>query len=162
MNTSKIYKVFKAKVRRDLGNQNSLVNRAHMKRPWVYVFFTSSTTWVILSLMSFCVCSFLFGVHLNYKVSGEFQGLSSSNCNFQGILRPWIFNLKFKDLRANPENYNVCWKTKQWSVTFFLIRHSAYCVSMNSPRCPALNSSFFACSYVVFSLTERVTVPYKR
>ena len=35
------------------------------KQPWVYVFFTSSTTWVILSWMSFCVCSFLFGVLLS-------------------------------------------------------------------------------------------------
>ena len=28
---------------------------------WVYVFFSSSITWVILSRGSFCVCSFLFG-----------------------------------------------------------------------------------------------------
>ena len=34
------------------------------KEPWVYVFFSSSTTWVILSRRSFCVYSFFFGVLL--------------------------------------------------------------------------------------------------
>ena len=34
------------------------------KEPWVYVFSSSSTTWVILSQKSFCVCSFFFGVLL--------------------------------------------------------------------------------------------------
>ena len=36
-----------------------------IKEPWVYFFFGSSTTWVILSRRSFCVCSFFFGVLLN-------------------------------------------------------------------------------------------------
>ena len=34
------------------------------KEPWVYVFFSSSTTWVILARRPFCVCSFLFVVVL--------------------------------------------------------------------------------------------------
>ena len=54
-----------------------------------------------LSQMSFCVCSFLFGVLLKLlKVSIEIQALSRTNCNFQGLLRPWIFNLKFKDFQG--------------------------------------------------------------
>ena len=51
------------------------------------VFFSSSTTWVILSQRSFCVCSFLLEFYLSYKVSIEIQGLSSTNCNFQGLSR---------------------------------------------------------------------------
>ena len=30
----------------------------------------------------------------------KFQGLSSTDCNFQGLLRPWIFILKFKDFQG--------------------------------------------------------------
>ena len=58
------------------------------KEPRLYVFFSSSTTWVILSWKSFCVCSFFFGVlNLNYEVSIEIKGLSSTDCNFQGLSR---------------------------------------------------------------------------
>ena len=54
----------------------------------LYVFFSSSTTRVILSWRSFCLCTFLFGVlNLNYEVSIEIKGLSSTNCNFQGLSR---------------------------------------------------------------------------
>ena len=38
--------------------------------------------------------------YLNYKVSIEIQGLSSTDCNFQGLSRPWIFILKFKDIQG--------------------------------------------------------------
>ena len=31
------------------------------------------------------------------KVSTKIQGLSSTDCNFQGFSRPWIYILKFKD-----------------------------------------------------------------
>ena len=119
------------KVRRDLGNQASPVNWAHVKRPWVYVFFTSSTTWVILSLMSFCVCFFLFGVHINYKAGIEIQGLPSSNCNFPGILRPWIFNGKFKDFQGTcePWKFNTMCAEKQsddqWRSFSFYTLHIA-------------------------------------
>ena len=51
--------------------------------------------------MSFLVLSvfapFFLEFHVNYKVSIEIQGLSTIDCNFQGLLRPWIFMLKFKD-----------------------------------------------------------------
>ena len=33
------------------------------------------------------------------KVSAEVQGLSSTDCNFQGRSRPWIFILKFRDFQ---------------------------------------------------------------
>ena len=66
------------------------------KELWVYSFFSSSTTWVILSRRSFCVCSFFFRVQLNYKISTEIQGPSVTDCNFQGLSWPWIFILKFK------------------------------------------------------------------
>ena len=51
-----------------------------------------STTWAILSWTSFCVCSFSFGLD---KVSTEIQGLSTTDCNFQGLSRPWILTSKF-------------------------------------------------------------------
>ena len=34
------------------------------------------------------------------KVSTEIQGLSSTNCNFEGLLRPRIFILKFNDFQG--------------------------------------------------------------
>ena len=58
------------------------------KEPRVYSFFSSSTTWVILLRRSFCVCSFFFGVQLNYKISTEIQGPSGTDCNFQGLSWP--------------------------------------------------------------------------
>ena len=67
------------------------------KEPWVYSFFGSSTTWVILSGGSFCVCSFFFGVQLNYKISTEIQGPSGTDSNFQGLSWPWIFFNDFQD-----------------------------------------------------------------
>ena len=33
--------------------------------------------------------------YLNYRVSIEIQGLSSTDCNFQGLSRPWMFLLKY-------------------------------------------------------------------
>ena len=33
--------------------------------------------------------------YLNYRVNIEIQGLSSTDCNFQGLSRPWIFLLKY-------------------------------------------------------------------
>ena len=38
--------------------------------------------------------------YLNYRVSIEILGLSSTNCNFQGLSRPWIYILKFKDFKG--------------------------------------------------------------
>ena len=35
------------------------------------------------------------------KVGTKFQGLSSTECNFQGFSRPWIFILKFKDFQGD-------------------------------------------------------------
>ena len=37
--------------------------------------------------------------YLNSKVSIEIQGLSSTDCNFQGHSRPRIFILKFKTFK---------------------------------------------------------------
>ena len=37
------------------------------------------------------------------KVSTEIQGLSSTDCNFQGLSRPWIFILNFKDFQSECE-----------------------------------------------------------
>ena len=69
------------------------------KEPWVYVSFSSSTTWVFYT-RPFCVCSFSFKLKFNYKVCVEIQRLSSTNCNFQGLSRPWILVLKFKDFQG--------------------------------------------------------------
>ena len=38
------------------------------------------------------------------KVSTEIQGLSSTNCNFEGLLRPRIFILKFNDFQGGCES----------------------------------------------------------
>ena len=70
------------------------------KQPWVYVFFISSTTWVIYPKCLSVFAPFSLEFYLNYKVSIEIQELSRTNCNFQGLLRPWIFNLKFKDFQG--------------------------------------------------------------
>ena len=69
------------------------------------IFFVSSTTWVILSQRSFCVCSFSLEFYLIFQVSIEIQGLSITDCNFQGLSRPWIIILKFRTfkVRADPE-----------------------------------------------------------
>ena len=69
------------------------------KEPWVYVFFSSSTTWAILSWRSFCVCSRLD------KNSTEIQGLSGTDYNFQGFSRSWIYILKFKDFQGACEHW---------------------------------------------------------
>ena len=59
--------------------------------PWVYVFFSSSTTWVILSLRSSCFCSFLFGVLLKLlKLGLKFKVFPAPTAifkEFQGLLR---------------------------------------------------------------------------
>ena len=76
------------------------------KEIWVYVFFSSTTTWAILSWRSFILGTWESGLD---KVSTEIQGLSSTDYNFQGLSRPWTFYFKFQGLsrtfkvRANPE-----------------------------------------------------------
>ena len=65
------------------------------KEPWVYVFFSSTTTWAILSWRSFILGTWESGLD---KVSTEIQGLSSTDCNFQGLSRPWTFYFKFQGL----------------------------------------------------------------
>ena len=47
-------------------------------------FFSSSTTYVIVIVFA----PFPLEFYLNYKVSTEIQGLSSTDRNFQGLLRP--------------------------------------------------------------------------
>ena len=75
------------------------------KEIWVYVFFSSTTTWAILSWRSFILGTWESGLD---KVSTEIQGLSSTDCNFPGLSRPWTFYFKFQGLsrnfkvRANP------------------------------------------------------------
>ena len=73
------------------------------KEPWVYVFFSSSTTWVILSWRCFWVCLLLATWESGLdKVSTRMQGLSSIDCNFQEFSSPWL-STTFK-VRANPVN----------------------------------------------------------
>ena len=65
------------------------------KEIWVYVFFSSTTTWAILSWRSFILGTWESGLD---KVTTEIQGLSSTDCNFQGLSRPWTFYFKFQGL----------------------------------------------------------------
>ena len=63
--------------------------------------------------MSFLVLSvfapFFLEFHLNHKVSIEIQGLSTIDCNFQGLLRPCgILMLKFKDFQDFQGVYVRC------------------------------------------------------
>ena len=51
--------------------------------------------------------------YLNYKVTIEIQGLFSSDCNFQGLSRPRIFILKFKDFQGACGTLKVKWKRRQ-------------------------------------------------
>ena len=62
------------------------------KESRVYVFFSSSTSGEFYP-EGLWICSFSFTVSL----SNEIQGLSSTDCKFQELSRPWIFILKFKD-----------------------------------------------------------------
>ena len=81
------------------------------KEPWVYVCFSSTPTWAILSWRSFILGTWESGLD---KVSTEIQGLSSTDCNFQGLSRPWTYHFKFQGLsrtfkvRANPVTTTVC------------------------------------------------------
>ena len=68
------------------------------------VFFSSSTTWVILSQRSFCVCSFSLEFYLSYKFSIEIQGVSSTDCNFQGLSRQDF------QVVANPVICHAAWQ----------------------------------------------------
>ena len=65
------------------------------KEIWVYVFFSSTTTWAILSWRSFILGTWESGLD---KVSTEIQGLSSTDYNLQGLSRPWTFYFKFQGL----------------------------------------------------------------
>ena len=74
--------------------------------PRVYVFFSSNITWVILSRGSFCVCSFLFRFLLKlYRI--EIEGLSSTDCNFQGLSMPWTVILKLTQRISNKNTVTV-------------------------------------------------------
>ena len=58
------------------------------KETWVYVFFSSSTTWVTLSLKVFlCLLLLVTWESGLDKVSTEIHGLSSTDYNFQGLSR---------------------------------------------------------------------------
>ena len=66
---------------------------------------------------------FSLEIYLNYKVSIEIQGLSNTDCNFQGLSRPWIFIFKFKNFQAACEPCNVHFYTTNsysWSLPQFL------------------------------------------
>ena len=61
------------------------------------------------------------------KVSTEIQGLSSTDCNFQRLSRPWIFILKFKDyqeLSSYVQTLHVVfcrWWGQDTRITYFTI-----------------------------------------
>ena len=106
------------------------------KEPWVYVFFSSTTTWAILSWRSFILGTWESGLD---KVSTEIQGLSSTDCNFQGL----------KKVRANPVNSRLgvcflCLPTNQLEVSrkrgfFFLLSRLDW--FLPPPPAPALQTT---------------------
>ena len=67
-----------------------------LKKSLEYVFFNNFILKVFLC--------FLFSATWESgleKVVTKFQGLSSTDCNFQGFSRPWIFILKSKDCQGD-------------------------------------------------------------
>ena len=106
------------------------------KEPWVYVFFSSTTTWAILSWRSFILGTWESGLD---KVSTEIQGLSSTDCNFQGLSRPWTFYFKFQGLsrtfkvRANPVLRPVlkCFFITQWPLHFCFLQLYTFRASLH-------------------------------
>ena len=73
------------------------------------LFFSSSTSREFYP-KGLCACSFSFAVLLKLLSQHiEIQGHSSTNCNFQGLSRSWIFFLKFKDFRG----FSRCMQTLQ-------------------------------------------------
>ena len=94
------------------------------KEIWVYVFFSSTTTWAILSWRSFILGTWESRLD---KVSTEIQGLSSTDYNFQGLSRPWTFYFKFQGLsrtfkvRANPGSFIA---TSTWPFHHIVSRKS--------------------------------------
>ena len=68
------------------------------KEIWVYVFFSSTTTWAILSWRSFILGTWESGLD---KVSTEIQGLSSTDYYFQGLSRQVeLFISNFEDFQG--------------------------------------------------------------
>lgn len=59
----------------------------------------------------------------------KFQGLSSSNCNYQGLLRPWIFNLKrrVRTLMLQRPLHHLINYLINWVKIFLLIWRSQLC-----------------------------------
>ena len=58
------------------------------KEPWIYVFFSSSTPWVINNIHAEALsvfAPFSLEFYLNYKVRIKIQGLSTADCNFQDL-----------------------------------------------------------------------------
>ena len=70
-------------------------------------------------------CSLLLGTWESGldKVSTEIQGLSSTDCNFQGLSRPWIFILKFKDY----QRLLSCVQTMNIDHNISLLLHVVFC-----------------------------------
>ena len=72
------------------------------KEPWVclFLFFHNMSNFILKVIL----CLLLLGTWESRldKVSTEIQGLSSTDCNFKGLWRPWIFIFKFKHFQGLP------------------------------------------------------------
>ena len=61
------------------------------------------------------------------KVSTKFQGLSGTDCNFQGFSRPWIFILKFKDCQGDCKPWKIEEKKNQMKTpAVCFLNHKVY------------------------------------
>ena len=77
----------------------------YKREPWVclFCFFHNMSNFILkvfLCLLPLDTCE--SGLD---KVSAEVQGLSSTDCNFQGLSRPLIFILKLKDFQGACEHW---------------------------------------------------------
>ena len=91
------------------------------------LFLSSFTMWAILSWRSFSVC-FLWALeNLGWiNLAPKFKAGSSTDCNFQGFSRRWIFILKFKDFQDACQPYSTLPSTDTfvWRVRRSCYRHS--------------------------------------
>ena len=78
----------------------------------LFSFFHNMSNFIHFSVFA----PFSLEFYLNYKVSIKIQGLFRSDCSFQGLSRPCIFILKFKDFQGLSRcvlTPKVKWKRRQ-------------------------------------------------
>ena len=99
-----------------------------LKKPWVCVFFLKLFYNVSNLVLKVFQCLLPVGTWESGldKFSTEIQRLSTTDCNFQGFSRRWIFILKFEDFQDACQPYSTLPSTDTfvWRVRRSWYRHS--------------------------------------